>query len=760
MKNLIHNQTHQLFLKIILSTLFLMNISTAFGQEKKINDSTKINALEEVKVASTRLNKKSPFAFTDIKKEALERNNLGQDLPILLDQMPSVVTTSDAGAGVGYTGLRVRGSDATRINVTINGIPYNDAESQGTFWVNMPDFTTSVENIQLQRGAGTSTNGAGAFGASLNLRTLTPSLEGYATTSHSIGSFNTRKHNITFGSGIKNGFYAEGRLSKIASNGYIDRASSDLKSFYTEAGFIHKQTAIKALVFGGKEITYQSWFGTPEAVVNGDRVGILAYINRNYSSTEETENLLNSGRTYNYYTYDNQTDNYEQVHYQLHITHQFTDHLSASLSGNYTKGKGYYEEFKGDQKLKKYFPDHINGNSRSDVIRRKWLDNDAYSLVYTLNYNTKNLNANLGGGYNQYDGTHFGELIKHKYTDLPVANVNYYKSLSKKEDYSVYIKADYTFFYKLQLFLDIQARRIDYTTHGLSSDLKLLNVKKTYPFLNPKIGLNFAIHKNHSIYGSFAVANKEPNRNDLTKNPIEPQAEQLLDYEAGYRFKNKITHINLNGYYMHYNNQLVLTGALDEVGDPIRENVEKSRRIGIELEASIQPVKFFKLDFNITKSINKIKSFDYSVPATEYDINGNKSYSTKITKYENTDISFSPNITGGATVTFYPIKNVSVAYIQKYVGKQYLDNTSSEDKKLNSYHNGNLSIQYIFKPKSFAEISFNLLINNIYNKLYESNGYTYSYYDRPLGSNNPVITENFYYPQAGTNFLTGVTLKF
>ncbi len=746
--------------KVLLTGCIFLTVSKTTAQEKKTQDSTKINALEEVKVASTRLNSKSPFAYSTIKKEALQKTNLGQDLPILLDQMPSVVTTSDAGAGVGYTGLRVRGSDATRVNVTINGIPYNDAESQGTFWVNMPDFVTSVQDIQLQRGAGTSTNGAGAFGASLNLRTLTPSAEGYASTSHSVGSFGTRKHNITFGSGIKNGFYAEGRLSKIASEGYLDRASSDLKSFYAEAGFLGKQTAIKALVFGGKEITYQSWYGTPEAVVRGDKTGIQAFIDRNYSSAAEADNLLNAGRTYNFYTYENQVDNYEQTHYQLHVTHQFNPNLTGTISGNFTKGKGYYEEFKAEQKLKKYFPNHADGNLKSDVVRRKWLDNDFYAFVYALNYKNKNFNASLGGGYNQYDGVHFGELIKQKYASLPVTNVPYYQSTGKKEDYSVYVKADYTFFHKLLVYADVQARRVDYRTNGLSSDLKTLSVDKTYNFFNPKAGVNFDIHKNHSIYGSVAVANKEPNRNDLTKNPVEPKAEQLIDYEVGYRFKNKMAQVNLNGFYMHYNNQLVLTGALDEVGDPIRENVSKSYRAGIELEATVQPTKFFQLGLNLTQSINKIKAFDYLVAVTEYDVNFNETYSTKVTKFENTDISFSPNFIGGATATFYPIKNMSIAYIQKFVGKQYLDNTASESKKLDSYHNGNVAVQYVFKPKNFAEISLNLLVNNVYNRLYESNGYTYSYYYIPQGSNDPAVTENFYYPQAGRNFLTGITVKF
>jgi iron complex outermembrane recepter protein len=755
MKNLFQQRT-----KIYLS-LFSFFVSLFSFAQEVAQDSTKSNKLEDVIVTATRVKDNSPFAFSTLKKEALSATNLGQDLPILLDQMPSVVTTSDAGIGVGYTGMRVRGSDATRVNVTINGIPYNDAESHGTFWVNMPDFVSSVEDIQLQRGAGTSTNGSGAFGASLNLRTLKPSTEGYATISNSIGSFGTRKHTLSLGTGIKNGFYAEGRLSKIASDGYIDRASSDLKSFYTEAGYIGTKTSVKAMVFGGKEITYQSWYGTPEAVIKGDVAGIQAYIARNYSSSEEAFNLLNSGRTYNFYTYENQVDNYGQNHYQLHFTHQFSDYLNASISGNYTKGKGFYEEYKNDQKLKNYFSFAPNGSDEGNLVRRKWLDNDFFAFVYSLNYKKEKFSATLGGGYNKYDGKHFGEII---WNSFPIAldkDVQYYKASGLKEDYSTFLKSDYNFTEKLIGFLDLQVRKVDYSANGMNADLKQLNVNKTYNFFNPKAGITYLINDKNKVYGSVSVANKEPNRDDLTKNPSEPSAEKLIDYEVGYAFKNKRFAVNLNGYFMNYKDQLVLTGAIDDTGGPIRENVDKSYRLGVELTAQANVTDKLKLEMNTTVSKNKIKSFDYKVADTQYDTTTYEaSYFTVITKYTDTDISFSPNVISSGSITYSPIKNLNLALLSKYVGKQFLDNTATNSRSIKAYNTSNLSASYTLKPKWIREINFNLLVNNIFNKMYESNGYTFSYYYRPLASNDNAITENFYYPQAGINFITGVTLKF
>ncbi len=739
-----------------------MFLSISVISQEKEQDSTKVQKLDEVLLSATRAKDKTPVAFSTITKEELQSINLGQDLPVSLNQMPSVVTTSDAGSGVGYTGIRVRGSDATRVNVTINGIPYNDSESQGTFWVNMPDFVSSVEDIQLQRGVGTSTNGSGAFGASLNLKTLNPSAKGYASTTNAIGSFGTRKHNLSVGSGIHNNFYAEGRLSKILSDGYIDRASSDLSSYYTELGFINKKTSIKAIVFGGKEITYQSWYGTPEAVVNGDEEGIQAFIDRNFSSETETANLLNSGRTYNFYTYDNEVDNYEQTHYQFHASHQFNSNFSANISGNFTRGKGYFEQYKEEEEVGDYFPESDDASEEGDVIRRRWLDNNFYAFVYSLNYKKNDLNLYLGGGFNKYVGDHFGELIWDSFpVSIPVRS-HYYDNVGEKKDFNTYIKAEYNIKPNLFAFADMQYRSVNYQATGISSDLLNINVKKDYNFFNPKLGLTYKIDNYSSVYGSLAIANREPNRDDLTKNPILPKPERLNDFEFGYKLKNKEYYATANLYYMSYKDQLVLTGELDDVGDAIRQNVDKSYRTGIELQAGYKFSDKFRIDANTTFSKNKIKEFDYVVYDTQYNPNTYESvsYEAVSTKFKDTDISFSPNVIAGGTFTYSPLTNLNIGLISKYVGKQYLDNTSSSSKSIDAYFVNNLNASFKINQKWIKEISFNLLVNNILNEKYVSNGYTYSYYYRPQGSNDSVVTENFYYPQATTNFLIGATFVF
>lgn len=746
--------------QFLFVTLFALSFC-ATAQEKE-QDSTKIEALDEVLLSSTRAKDKTPVAFTNITKDQLESSNLGQDLPILLDQLPSVVTTSDAGSGVGYTGIRVRGTDATRVNVTINGIPYNDSESQGTFWVNMPDFVSSVEDIQLQRGVGTSSNGSGAFGASLNLKTLNPSTEGYATTTNAVGSFGTRKHNLSVGSGIKNNFYAEARLSKIQSDGYIDRASSDLKSFYTEAGYITDKTQIKALVFGGNQQTYQSWNGAPEAVVNGDLEGIQAFIDRNYSSDEEAYNLLNAGRTYNSYTYDNQVDNYEQTHYQLHGSHQFSSQFSANLSGNFTKGAGYFEQFKDGEELGDYFPGHDNATDEGDVIRRRWLDNEFTAIVYSLNYKRDQLNLYLGGGYNTYKGDHYGEIIWDSFsTEVPIRD-KYYTSVGEKKDYSTYLKAEYNLTSRLFVFADVQYRAVNYSSIGLSSDLEPIDVEKEYSFFNPKLGLSYKIDNYNSVYGSFAVANREPNRDDLTKNPVTPKAERLNDFEFGFKHRTSAFYATANLYYMSYKDQLVLTGDLDNAGDAIRENVADSYRAGIEVQVGYKASDKLRIDANATFSKNKINTFNYIVYDTQYDPNtyDTVSYAPVVTEYKDTDISFSPEVIAGGTLTYSPLQDFNLSLISKYVGKQYLDNTSSASKSIDAYFVNNINASYKINPTWIKEVSFNLLVNNIFNSEYVSNGYTYSYFYRPENSGDDAITENFYYPQATTNFLLGMTLKF
>ena len=724
------------------------------------------NILEEVLVSATRANAKTPITFTNVTKKELESRNLGQDLPILLDQLTSVVTTSDAGAGVGYTGIRVRGSDATRVNVTINGIPYNDAESQGTFWVNMPDFSSSVEDIQLQRGVGTSTNGAGAFGASLNIKTLEPSNEAYAETSHNFGSFNTRKHNINLSSGIINNFYATARLSKITSDGYIDRSSSDLNSYFLEAGYIKNNTKVRAMVFGGHEITQQAWYGTPEAVLNKDQEGIDLFLSHEYFffSDDQIANLeSNPGRTYNHYTYNNEIDNYKQKHYQIHLDQKLNEFYTLNISGNYTSGEGYFEQFKPHEEVGDYFPNHTNADDEGEVIRRRWLSNDFYAFVYALNYTKKNLNITLGGGANVYKGDHFGEII---WDSFPTAQINYeeeyYFSDAQKVEVNTYLKAEYELNKNIYVFGDLQYRTISHESQGISSDLQDIDLNKTFNFFNPKVGLTYTINKNNSAYASFAIANREPNRDDLTKNPITPKAENLQDLEVGYKFKNQKGYISSNIYYMNYKDQLVLTGEIDDVGDAIRQNVGESYRLGIEVEGGYQFTDFFRIDANFALSRNKIKEFEYIVYDEQYDPNTWETvvYEPITTKHEDVDISFSPSVISSGILTFTPVKNLDLKWIGKYVGDQYLDNTQSSDKQIDSYFVNNFNASYKVNPKWIKEISFNLLVNNIFSKKYESNGYTYSYYYRPEGSNDDAITERFYYPQATKNFLLGATLKF
>lgn len=686
----------------------------SFSQEK-VQDTTKVNQLDEVLVSAVRVTTKTPVSFSNLDKKEIKYRNLGQDIPILMNYMPSVVTTSDAGNGVGYTGIRVRGSDATRVNVTINGIPYNDAESSGTFWVNMPDFASSVESLQLQRGVGTSTNGAGAFGASLNLLTDSFSKKSNGEISNSFGSFNTRKHTVKFSSGLLNDhFELAGRLSNIDSHGYIDRAASDLKSYFLQGTYVGKTTLIKALVFGGKEITYQSWNGVDPLTMNE---------NRTFNSAGIFTDELGNTRYY-----DNEVDNYQQDHYQLHWNERISENWSSTMALHYTKGKGFYENYKEDADFSDYNlnPIVIDATliNTTDLVRQKWLDNDFYGTTYSVNYKTNKIDFIAGGGWNRYEGSHFGKVIWARFAATSELGDHYYNDTATKTDTNLFVKTNYQLTEKLSLYGDLQYRNVNYKADGVQAN----RVDDTFNFFNPKAGLNYNFNDKNTLYFSYAKANREPNRTDYEGGNARP--EKLDDFELGWRYVSEKMKISTNVYYMAYKDQLILTGNLDEVGNPIRSNSEKSYRLGLEVDATFELSKQLIIRPNVTLSQNK--NIDLTLLG-----------STIGTK----DIAYSPSFIAGNICVYKPLESLQISWLSKFVGEQYLNNIELPDAKLQDYFVNDCNIAYEIKPKSvFKSIVLTGLVNNILDKKYVSNGYMYDVYP-------------YFYPQAGINFLAGITLK-
>lgn len=696
--------------KSILFFLFSFFCSLfSFAQQQ---DSTKVNQLDDVLVSAVRVTSKTPVSFSNMDKKEIKYRNLGQDIPVLMNYLPSVVTTSDAGNGVGYTGIRVRGSDATRVNVTINGIPYNDAESQGTFWVNMPDFASSVESLQLQRGVGTSTNGAGAFGASLNLLTDNYANKATGEISSSAGSFNTFKNTVKFSTGLMNDhFEIAGRLSTIKTDGYIDRGSADLKSYFLQGTYVGKTTLIKALVFGGTQKTYQSWNGIDGETLNE---------NRKYNSAGVYTDEFGVTRYY-----DNETDNYNQDHYQLHWSESISDKWSTNFALHYTKGKGYFENYKEDADMADYSLNPVGTVTTTDLIRQKWLDNDFYGTTFSAKYVTEDLNVILGGGWNKYEGDHFGKVIWARYASQSELGDHYYDDYSSKTDGNIFAKANYQFTEKLSFYGDLQYRNVKYKANSAETGL----VDDNFNFFNPKAGLNYAFTQNSTLYFSYARANREPNRTDYEGGNVKP--EKLNDYELGWRFNSEKFQLNSNVYYMAYKDQLILTGRLDDVGNPIRANTEKSYRLGFEFDATIVLSEKFTLRPNFTLSSNK--NVDLAVDG-EY--------------YGTTKIAYSPEVIAGNVIVYKPMERLYLSLLQKYVGEQYMNNIELPAAKLADYFVNDFNASYEIIPnKIFKSITITALVNNIFDKKYVSNGYMYDVYP-------------YYYPQAGTNFLIGLNLKF
>ena len=733
------NKVHMKHLSRVVIAMALTVTGLATAQNSQEQDSTKAKKLDEVLVKAVRVDAKSPITHSNLSKEEIAKRNIGQDLPMLLNFLPSVVTSSDAGAGIGYTALRVRGVSSQSTNVTINGIPYTDAESLGAFWVNLGDFSSSIENLQVQRGVGTSTNGSGAFGASINILTDAASQEASGEISNSFGSFNSRKHTVKFSTGLMNEhFEIAGRLSNIASDGYVDRASTDLKSYFLQGTYVDDNTLIKAITFGGSEVTYQSWNGIDEDMLRDDRT---------YNTAGEYED-----ENGNVQFYDNEVDDYKQDHYQLHWNQRFNNNWSTNIGLNYTYGRGFFEQFKEDEDFATYGLDPlvVDGQplEETDLIRRRWLDNDFYVLNASVNYKNNEIDVTSGISASHYDGDHFGEVIWARFASQSNIRDRYYDGNALKNDLSVFSKATYKLNDRFQLYGDVQVRNVNYKTSGVNSDLSEFLVDENFTFFNPKAGVTYRYDDTNDLYFSYARANREPNRNDFESNP-DVKPEQLNDFELGWRHKKGNFTFNANTYFMLYNEQLVLSGELNDVGAPLRTNSGKSYRLGIELEAVVPVTKQLTLQPNIALSSNKndetVRSFD-----------------GELQNLGSTDIAFSPSVVAANAIVYQPIKNFQVSLLSKFVGDQFMSNTEADASKLDSFFTNDINLVYTIKPKSiFKTVVFTGLVNNIFNEKYESNGYYFTYDD---DFSNPgtisTVEGNGFYPQAGINFLLGATLTF
>ncbi|EAQ48317.1 TonB-dependent receptor [Leeuwenhoekiella blandensis] len=726
---------------------------TTFGAlaQQTPQDSTDVEKLDEVLVQSVRVDADSPITYSNLSKDEINERNLGQDLPILLNYLPSVVTTSDAGAGVGYTGFRVRGTGNRGINVTINGIPYNDAESLGTFFVNLQDFSSSIQSVQLQRGVGTSTNGAGAFGASLNILTDAATLEAYAEVNASGGSFDTRRANVKFGTGLINDHFTfSGRLSAIKSDGYVDRASSDLKSYYLQGEYRNEKTLLKAVVFGGHEVTYQSWNGIDAQTLATDRT--YNPIGFQYDDDGNFEGF-----------YDNQVDDYKQDHVQLHWNQKYGGGWSTQLSLNYTMGRGFFEEyvdswyyanvnFSSDATFDfiGWEPYEVDGELQTDtdLIRRRWLDNRYYVANLTTNYKSNAIDFDAGVFGSMYSGDHYGEITWARYfAQDEEAGYRYYFGTADKNEFTTFAKATWRINDMWSVFGDLQGRFISYETDGINSDIDEFIIDENYSFFNPKAGLTLTLNEENKIYASYARANREPSRTDFENgNPV---PETLNDFELGYRFTKERARIFANLYFMDYRDQLVLTGAIDDVGAPIRQNSGSSYRLGLEVEAGFQLGRKFAITPNIALSTNKNRDFFFQRDG-------------ELQNLGNTNISFSPEIIAGNRLDFFPVQNLRLSLLSKYVGEQFLGNIDAESSKLDAYFINDFNVQYDLKNIGFAkQITLTALVNNIFSETYVSNGYFFTYDD---DFSNPgtvtTIEGTGYYPQAKINFLIGATVRF
>ncbi len=719
--------------------------------------------LQEVEVLATRATSNTPVAFTNVSKKQIETVNHGLDMPQLLQFTPGMLTTSDAGAGVGYTSMRVRGTDATRINVTMNDIPVNDSESHSVFWVNTPDLASSLRDIQIQRGAGTSTNGSGAFGASVNMRSQAPSLIPYAEVSGSYGSFNTNKETIKLGTGRLGDHWAiDARLSHISSDGYRDRATSSMFSYFAQVGYYGDRTSLKFITFGGKEDTYHAWDGISRSKLESDR---------KYNPNGE---IKHGDDVTGFYA--DQKDIYKQFHYQLLFDHIFNSSWKLNAALHYTDGYGFYQEYKNARTLTEYGlePFYVDGEKikKSSLVRKKILDNGFGGGIFSVHYSGNRLHSVLGGGFNKYGNDHYGQVIwVENYMGVLSPDHEYYRNKGKKTEFNIYWKNNYNIWRGLSAYLDLQYRHINYTIKGINDKwdwtatpehMQILDVDENFNFFNPKVGLNWQINQQNRVYASFAVAQKEPTRNNYNDGPltVHPKAEKLLDWEAGYEFSSSHFTAGINLYYMKYKDQLVLNGKLNEIGEAMAENVPDSYRCGIELMAGVKFTNWLRWDVNATFSRNIIKNYVGYV--SDYDDSWHEMWTQTAVEKGNTTIAFSPSAIVNSVLQFN-YKGFEAQLQSQYVSRQYLDNFKSKEDSLDPYFVSNLNLAYSFRLPHTKKITAGVTIYNLFNKKYENNGYSQTVAVYPGGDKSnqyTLVSDPRFYPMAGTNVLGHLTFRF
>jgi len=743
------DRTYEVLISFIGYESQILTLEPPFRESYLIRMKRSAFIAEEVVVRGTRAGDKTPMAYENLNEEELQSSNMGQDMGYLLSLTPSVVQSSESGTGIGYTNFRIRGSDPSRINITVDGIPLNDAESQQVFWVNMPAFSSSLNSVQIQRGVGTSTNGAAAFGATVNLQTEAPSRDAYAEINSTFGSFRTFINTIKAGTGlIKDRVAFDVRYSSMKSDGYVDFASSDNQSMQLTGNYFTKKGRIKANVILGEQHTGISWWGIDEITLD---------TNRTYNPAGQYVTPLGEPRYYK-----NQTDNYWQNHYHLIYSTRLSESLLLHFAAFYVDGKGYYEQFKQDQDLYDYYlPDIVTGNdtlTRSDLIRQKWLNNDFYGGVFSLNYTLERLQAILGGGLNRYTGDHFGKIIWMRYAGNTEKEHEWYRNNALKTDGNLYLKANYQLTTKVNFFADLQYRNVFYRMAGIDDDGYKRNLDQlhVFHFFNPKVGFQLEIGPQQHAYASFAIGHREPTRQNFKDatgdDDATPDAEELRDLEIGYRLSTRIWAATANLYYMDYFRQLVPTGELSTDGYPVMTNVDRSYRTGIELSLGVKPLSFLHWNGNLTLSRNRIRSF------TEYYVDYNTDTWEGIPRSRNlgeVDLAYSPSVITSSDLAIRPLKNLDLHLISQYVGEQYFVNTMNENMKLEPWFVNHLRMDYSFHLKQFSKITLQFQINNLFNTLYENNAYGGTWWE-----NGTEFHWSAYFPQATIHYLAKVILSF